>query len=410
MSWKTIELRNLCKVFQDGDWIESKDQSPSGIRLIQTGNVGVGYFRDKSANARYISADTFIRLNCNEIFPGDCLVSRLPDPVGRACLLPDLGSRMITAVDCTILRFDETKINPLFFKYYTQSNKYLCDVDKNTTGTTRKRISKNNLSKIKIPVPPLPEQQRIVGILDQSFAAIDQAIENTEKNILNVDELHFSYLQSKFDFSHKDWKEITLSDEKYIKIIDGDRGNNYPKKDEFFSSEYCLFLNTKNVRPDGFNFDSTMFINKEKDHKLGKGKLCRNDIVLTTRGTIGNVGIYDTSVKYDQIRINSGMLIFRPNLEKIYPYYLFQIIQSNIFKSQIAKHKTGAAQPQLPIKTLRNFKFPLPHSIETQKMIVEELRSLYLNKLDLKMTYRIKLNRLHELKQSILHKAFNGEL
>ena len=278
------------------------------------------------------------------------------------------------------------------------------------TGTTFKELSSSKLNDVEIPLPPLPEQQRIVDILDQSFAAIDRAIENTEKNISNVDKLNFSYLQSKFDYSQKDWKEITLNDEKYIKIIDGDRGINYPKKEDFYSSGYCLFLNTKNVRPDGFNFDSTMFINIEKDKNLGKGKLSRNDIVLTTRGTIGNVAIYDNSVKYDQIRINSGMLIFRPNLEKIYPHYLFQIIQSNIFRSQIEQHKSGAAQPQLPIKTLRNFKIPLPNSIEKQKNIVAELSNLHATVLKLKLSFQNKLVKIQELKQSILHKAFTGEL
>jgi type I restriction enzyme S subunit len=81
-------LADVCKVFADGDWVESKDQSPGGIRLVQTGNVGEGVFKDRGEKARYISEGTFGRLRCTEIFEGDCLISRLPDPVGRSCLLP----------------------------------------------------------------------------------------------------------------------------------------------------------------------------------------------------------------------------------------------------------------------------------------------------------------------------------
>ena len=87
----SCEKRNLKEVsvlFADGDWIESKDQALDGIRLIQTGNVGFGVYIDKTQNAKYISETTFHRLNCLEIYDGDILISRLPEPAGRACLLP----------------------------------------------------------------------------------------------------------------------------------------------------------------------------------------------------------------------------------------------------------------------------------------------------------------------------------
>ena len=155
--WQIKPLANICKIFADGDWIESKDQSSKGVRLIQTGNVGEGFFKDRGEKARYISKKTFARLRCTEIFENDCLISRLPDPVGRSCLLPDTGEQMITAVDCTIVRFDSSQFMPEFFVYYTQSNDYLRNVDAETSGTTRKRISRSKLGEIPIPVPPIQE-------------------------------------------------------------------------------------------------------------------------------------------------------------------------------------------------------------------------------------------------------------
>lgn len=163
--WQTTPLAELCEVFGDGDWIESKDQSADGVRLIQTGNVGEGVFKDRGEKARYISEETFKRLRCTEIFAGDCLISRLPDPAGRSCILPETGRRMITAVDCTIVRFKANQALPAFFNYYTQSRDYLSTVDGETTGTTRKRISRSKLAEVAIPVPPLTEQQRIVTVL-----------------------------------------------------------------------------------------------------------------------------------------------------------------------------------------------------------------------------------------------------
>lgn len=102
-----IKLSSLCSTFVDGDWIESKDQSELGVRLIQTGNVGNGFFKDKEDKSRYISEETFDNLHCTEIYPGDILVSRLPDPIGRACIIPQGIGRTITAVDCTIIRLKD---------------------------------------------------------------------------------------------------------------------------------------------------------------------------------------------------------------------------------------------------------------------------------------------------------------
>ena len=81
-------LSSLCATFIDGDWIESKDQSDNGIRLIQTGNVGFGFFKGREDKSRYITEETFKKLNCTEVVPGDILISRLPDPIGRACIVP----------------------------------------------------------------------------------------------------------------------------------------------------------------------------------------------------------------------------------------------------------------------------------------------------------------------------------
>ncbi len=195
-----------------------------------------------------------------------------------------------------------------------------------------------------------------------------------------------------------------------LKIIDGDRGKNYPKKSDFSDEGFCLFLNTKNVRPDGFNFDQQMFIGEEKDKALRKGKLQRRDVIITTRGTIGNIAIYDNGVGFENIRINSGMLIFRPNEEIILSEYLFEILRSSLFRTQIKRYVSGAAQPQLPIKTLLNFVIPVPEDLNVQRAIVDDLRELYVSTQRLENNYKQKLYSLSELKQSLLQKAFSGEL
>jgi restriction endonuclease S subunit len=116
---------------------------------------------------------------------------------------------------------------------------------------------------------------------------------------------------------------LTPLGEAPLEIIDGDRGNNYPNKEEFRSTGYCLFLNTSNVAKDGFNFAELDFVTRERDLLLRKGKLKRNDCVLTTRGTVGNTAFFGPAVKYENIRINSGMVIVRPDANLLDPYYLY---------------------------------------------------------------------------------------
>lgn len=158
-----------------------------------------------------------------------------------------------------------------------------------------------------------------------------------------------------------------------VDFIDGDRGPNYPKKHEFSDSGDCLFLDTSNVTKTGFDFNDVSFISKEKDEMLRKGKMQRGDVVLTTRGTLGNVGYYSDLVPFDQVRINSGMLILRAKPEsQLLPEFLFYWLQSQQAQGQIAGRRSGSAQPQLPVKTLVRFQIDYP-SLDKQRIIVHIL-------------------------------------
>ena len=160
--WEQRKLASLCKKFTDGDWIESKDQSDSGVRLIQTGNVGVAEYLDKPNNKKWISMDTFDRLHCEEVLPGDILISRLPEPTGRACIMPFLGTKMITAVDCTIVR-TAPDVSNKFLVQYLSSQIYFDVVNTCLAGGTRQRISRGNLGNFDVLIPTYKTEQDAVG-------------------------------------------------------------------------------------------------------------------------------------------------------------------------------------------------------------------------------------------------------
>jgi len=178
-TWKKQKLTDIASFFEDGNWIESKDQSPKGYWLIQTGNVGVVTFRDKELK-RFVSEETFKRLKCTEIFEGDILISRLPDPVGRACIVPKTQYKMLTAVDCSILRV-KPDYDIRFVNYLINANGTKSQVYKLVTGSSRKRISRKNLGTVELPIPfkdgkpDIVEQKRIADNLDRVFVNTQNA-------------------------------------------------------------------------------------------------------------------------------------------------------------------------------------------------------------------------------------------
>lgn len=169
------------------------------------------------------------------------------------------------------------------------------------------------------------------------------------------------------------WQEVKLGE--ICTIIDGDRGKNYPKSNELQPQGYCLFLNTKNVPDNKFNFSECTFISKDKDELLGKGKLNYGDIVVTTRGTLANFAYYTKKCIYNKIRINSGMVILRNENKDLCTHYLYHFLISNNFKQQVQSLATGSAQPQLPIKDMKNIIMNLP-PIDIQKKIAGVLGAL----------------------------------
>lgn len=196
-----------------------------------------------------------------------------------------------------------------------------------------------------------------------------------------------------------EWKEVDI-EQTSIEIIDGDRGKNYPKNNELINSGYCLFLSAANVTKNGLQFSNNSFITKEKDALLRKGKLMPKDIVLTTRGTVGNVGFYSDDVPYQNMRINSGMVIIRPG-EDFDTMFLYQYLRSCYFRAQITQFQSGSAQPQLPISTLQKMKVIKP-DIAAQRRIASILSSL-----DRKIELNNKINAdLEEMAQAIFKNWF----
>lgn len=398
--WETAILAELCTVFADGDWIESKDQSSDGIRLIQTGNVGEGKFKGRGEKARYISEETFAKLRCTEIFEGDCLISRLPDPVGRSCLLPDTGERMITAVDCTIVRFNAARMRPEFFNYYSQSSNYLSIVDSETTGTTRKRVSRSKLAQTPIPVPPLAEQQRIVAILDEAFAGIATARAAAEQSRQNARALFESHLQSVFSQRWEGWIDTTIG--AVIKFID------YRGKTPVKTESGVRLITAKNVKMGYLQETPAEFIAAEGYASwMTRGIPKKGDVLFTTEAPLANVAQLDTDEK---VAFAQRIIIMQPNPESLDSAFLKYLLLSQPVQQRIRTKGTGATVQGIKASLLKLIEISFPEALTTQEQVVKALDALQAETQLLEALYQSKLEALDELKQSLLHRAFSGQL
>lgn len=176
--WVTSSIADVAEggLFVDGDWVESKDQDPTGsVRLTQLADVGIATFRDRSD--RWMRPDQADRLRCTHLQGGDILIARMPDPIGRACLVPSGLGVAVTAVDVAILRIVRSDVDPRFIMWAINSPRVHADVVSHQAGTTRKRISRKNLALLKVPLPPLDEQRRIVDVLEDHLSRLEAGIE-----------------------------------------------------------------------------------------------------------------------------------------------------------------------------------------------------------------------------------------
>lgn len=236
------------------------------------------------------------------------------------------------------------------------------------SGSAREYCRVANISQIEIDYPSLDIQQQIVN----QYRVIRERIRIKQQINDNLAETEQALLSETITAN----QTTTITLDNLVEFIDGDRGKNYPTFDEFTSEGYCLFLNASNVTSSGFNFDTCMFVTEEKDKAMNKGHLSAFDIVLTSRGTLGNVALYDNNIPYKNVRINSGMLIMRPKTERISAYFIYALLKSGYMKIAIEQFRSGSAQPQLPIKDLQKISFDIPDNDTILKTADKQFQAL----------------------------------
>ena len=267
------------------------------------------------------------------------------------------------------------------------------------TGTTMMHVGKGSMENRLAPIPPLSDQKQIISILDEAFAAIDQAKENLQRNLQNAKELFQSELNRIFSSKAKGWIEKKL--EEIALVFGRGKSKHRPRNDEKLYGGNYPFIQTGDVR----NSDKfiTQYSQTYNEVGLAQSKLWqKGTICITIAANIAETGILTFDSCFPDSMI--GLVVDPKKADVNFAYYAMQFL-----KSALQLLGKGSAQDNINMGTFETQKFPFP-SLEMQKKVVQQLDILSTQTKNLENIYQKKLDNLEELKKSILQKAFRGEL
>ena len=385
-------------LFCDGDWIEKKDQDPSGtVRLIQLADIGEGLFKDKSD--RYITDNKAKELNCTFLEEGDILIARLPDPLGRACIFP-LSGKYITAVDIAIVRIRNTNIDSKYIMHLINSVYFRSEIKKYESGTTRKRISRKNLARIEFDVPPLPEQQRIVTRIEELFSELDKAVETLQTTKQQLAVYRQAVLYSAFIGLTQ---SVPMGD--IASMTDPQPSHRTPP--EVFGGIPYIGVGDIDYTKKKIKLDDARKVSPSVlEEHLARYTLKDGDFIM---GKIGTIGKPYKVHPPQNFALSANVILIQPDNKKVDPSFLFWQFSSQIVTKQLTDGATATSQPAFGITKARLLSIRLC-DIAQQKQIVREIESRLFVCDSIEQTVDTALAQADAMRQSILKQAFEGRL
>jgi type I restriction enzyme S subunit len=334
---------------------------------------------------------------------GELLISLVGTP-GQVGIAPIAlaGANIARQVGLIRLKPENDK---KFISYYLQSPDGLGALGAEISGAVQKVINLNVLRTVVIPLPPIPEQQHIVAILDQAFADIEKARANAEQNLKNARELFDSYLQQVFSQRGERWVETTLGHE-----VDLLTGYAFKSKDYTAHSESVPLIRGDNVIQGELRWDGVKRWPDDKLDEYAKYQLEEGDVVLAMDRTWVKAGMKYAKITHDDLPCLLVQRVARLRTRNAFDEdYLFHLLGSKLFENYVLAIQTGLGVPHISGKQIEAFEFQRP-TLEQQKEIISNVNLLSKQVDRLKDLYSIKIDSLDELKKSLLQKAFSGEL
>lgn len=428
LGWELVEITQIIAsdgLFEDGDWIESKDQDPNGtIRLLQLADIGDGFFVDKSN--RFINGEQFNRLRCTEVFEGDILIARMPDPLGRACITPNLKQRCVTVVDVAILRPGKLSVDQRWLVHFLNAPSTRQKIELESSGTTRRRIARGKLAQIELPTPPLNEQKRIADKLDSILARVDACRERLDRIPAILKRFRQAVLSAATSGKlTEDWR-VTRKKSEEVEVSDaGYEGVFPPKWREVTFADVCSeitvgfvgkmsdqyrdtgvpFLRSMNVRAFRFDKKGLLYISLEFHKQIAKSILRPGDLAIVRSGAPGVCCVIPNDLPEANC---SDLVIARPGPD-LNPQYGCIFMNSAFATEFVNANKVGVAQAHFNVGSMKITPLPLP-PIQEQTEIVRRVEELFAYADRIEARYQAARTRIEKLTPAVLAKAFRGEL
>ncbi|MBI4787544.1 MAG: restriction endonuclease subunit S [Chloroflexi bacterium] len=437
-------------IFVDGDWVESKDQDLNGdVRLIQLADVGDGVYRDRSN--RFLTRVKARDLGCTFLKPGDVLVARMPDPLGRACIFPGDSKPSVTVVDVCIVRAGSNGANHRWLVCAINAPDFRGAIAALQSGSTRKRISRSNLAKLQLPVPPLAEQHRIFAKIEELFSDLDAGVAALQKVKAQLKRYRQAVLKAAVEGKlTADWRAAntgriepasvllerirderaknangkakplppvdvadfpTLPEEScwtrvgnVSRVLGGKRlpkGHGYsetPTKHPYIRVTDCENMTVQT--------DRIEYLRPETQAYISRYTISKDDLYISIAGTIGKVGLIAEKLDGANLTENAAKITGILGYDK---RYLCFVLNSNFCQEQIVRLTISSNQPKLALFRIEQIVIPLPPLDEQQQIVAEVERRLSVADA-IEKTVDQSLMQAERLRQSILKRAFAGRL
>ena len=379
-SWEINKVKYLATepgtLFLDGDWIESDVIEESGIRYLTTGNVGAGFYKEQGSG--YISEKTFSELHCLNVYPGDLMISRLNEPIGRSCIIPDTESRYVVAVDNVVLR-PNANYNKKFIMYGMNADGYAEHANMIARGATMSRISRSQLGQFWLAFPNIEEQQAIADFLDKECAQIDSIAADLEKQIALLQQYKKSLItetvtkgldksvpmkDSGVEFFGKMPAHWKVSKTKYVADIS--IGLVTTMTANYVDEDGVPLIRNSNIRTNHIDDNGMVYLSKEfAKANIGRA-LHKGDIVTVHTGDVGTSAIINETYHMSH---GFATIISRLKTKTVNNQFLCWLYNSEIFKEMSIAYSTGDGRQNLNLYDFVDFYILIPTLKEQMEIV-----------------------------------------
>ena len=401
--WFKQSLASIAEKITDGSHNPPKGVIESDYLMLSSKNVFDDNFHYDQP--RYLTEAQFQQENKRTgIVQGDVLLT-IVGTVGRCAVVPPNGPKITLQRSVAVIRPITKIILPRFLMY-----SFICrneELNDQARGVAQKGIYLETLRDLLVIFPSLPEQQRIVALLDEAFAAIATAKANAEKNLKNARALFDSYLNAVFSRRGDGWVEnklVSLTS----KIGSGatPRGGG-----ESYKMEGTSLIRSLNVHDPGFRYSKLAFLDDGQADGLSNVIVQPGDVLLNITGaSVARCCIVPDDVL--PARVNQHVSIIRPIASKLDSDFLHYLLISKYYKDQLLQTgaEGGATRQAITKAQIQDFTVGYPEDRGEQQSIVSKLDALRKETQHLESIYQKKIEALDALKKSILYQAFTGEL